>query len=108
MLTAISETPFEYPHAADAVGRQHRRRRIGGVLRRAASSIALLPSAHLRFELFHGNTAFKPRDWAFEVTPVFNLNYVNTRERNVLNITPEDGNARGGARTSRCRRRSAR
>ena len=26
--------------------------------------------------MFHGSTAFKPRDWAFRVTPAFNLNYV--------------------------------
>ena len=42
----------------------------------------MLPSAIFSFELFKGNTAFKPRDWAFRVTPQFNLNYVNTQERN--------------------------
>ncbi len=46
------------------------------------------------FELFQGSTAFRPRDWAFRVTPVFNYNYLNVRERGVVNIDVRNGTTR--------------
>jgi len=55
------------------------------------SQYAILPNAIFSFELFKGSTAFKPRDWALRITPQFNLNYVNLRERNGVNATPEAG-----------------
>ena len=71
------------------------------------SQYAALPSAIFSFELFKGNTAFKPRDWAFRITPQFNLNYVHLRERNAVNATPEAGATRrtpaSGAAGSVCR-----
>lgn len=45
----------------------------------------------LTFELYKGNTAFKPRDVEIKVTPVFNLNYINTRENNDVNINVRKG-----------------
>jgi hypothetical protein len=44
--------------------------------------------------MFKGSTTFKPRDWAFRITPVFNLNYVRTEERNGLNISPAEPKTR--------------
>jgi hypothetical protein len=41
-------------------------------------------------EIFKGDTSFKPRTWAFRATPVFNLNYTNTKEYNIVNATPEE------------------
>lgn len=38
------------------------------------------------FELFQGSTAFRPRDWAVRVTPVFNVNYLDVQERGVVNL----------------------
>jgi hypothetical protein len=55
---------------------------------------AVLPSGIFTVELFHGDAAFRPRDWALRVTPVFNVNYVNTRERNGLNVSPEEARTR--------------
>jgi hypothetical protein len=46
------------------------------------------------FELFHGNAAFKPRDWELRATPVFDINYLLARERGVVNIDPRRGNDR--------------
>ena len=48
----------------------------------------------LVFELFRGNTAFKPRDWEIRITPVFNLNYVDIGERNAVNVNPADDTTR--------------
>jgi carboxypeptidase family protein len=52
------------------------------------------PSGIASFELFKGDTAFRPRDWALRVTPVFNVNYLNTKERNIVDATPEEGRDR--------------
>ena len=46
------------------------------------------------FELFKGSTGFKPRDWAVRVTPVFNVNYLNVDERNVVKLDPRGGTTR--------------
>ena len=108
VLTGVSETPFEYRARADAVGRQHRAAGLGAVLRQGQAVRAPAERRSSSFEMFQGNTAFKPRDWAFRITPQFNLNYVNTKERNVVNATPEAGTTRRRDSTSRCRRRSAR
>lgn len=45
-------------------------------------------------EFFHGDTAFKPVDYRFKFTPVFNLNYLNTQERSIVNINPLIGSNR--------------
>ena len=48
----------------------------------------------LSVELFHGNAAFKPRDWELRATPVFNVNYLRTEENGVVNIDPRHGTDR--------------
>jgi len=48
----------------------------------------------LSFELYRGDTAFRPRDFELKVTPVFNMNYVNTRENNDVNINVRRGTNR--------------
>ncbi|MEW6130701.1 MAG: cytochrome c3 family protein [Acidobacteriota bacterium] len=39
-------------------------------------------------EFFNGDTAFKPINWRARVTPVFNINHLNTQERNLVNVNP--------------------
>jgi len=48
----------------------------------------------LSVELFHGNAAFKPRDWELRATPVFNVNYLRTEGNGVVNIDPRRGTDR--------------
>lgn len=48
----------------------------------------------LSIELFKGETDFKPREWEFRVTPVFNLNYLNTNENFIVNVDPRRGTDR--------------
>lgn len=46
------------------------------------------------FEMFHGDSTFKPRDWAIKISPTFSYpNYVNTHE-NVIDIDPRRGTNR--------------
>ena len=39
-------------------------------------------------ELFKGETAFKPVEWALKLEPVFNINYLNVRETGVVSPDP--------------------
>ena len=48
----------------------------------------------LTLELFHGNTSFKPVDWNVRVTPVFNLNYLDTSQLGVVNPDVRQGTTR--------------
>jgi hypothetical protein len=48
----------------------------------------------LGFELYGGQTAFRPRDWELKVTAFFNLNYANLRENNGVNIDVRKGDDR--------------
>jgi hypothetical protein len=93
ILTGVLETPFEYRRVPTPSGVSAEREGSEEFFGRG-EQFALLPSAIFSFEMFRGSTAFRPRDWAFRITPQFNLNYVNTKERNVLNITPEEGRTR--------------
>jgi hypothetical protein len=46
------------------------------------------------FEVFHGETAYKPRDWEFRFTPVFNYNQLNTMENTVVHVDARRGTDR--------------
>ncbi len=47
------------------------------------------------FEMFKGDTAFRPRDWAIKISPTFSVpNYLNARERGIVNIDPRRGTNR--------------
>ena len=48
----------------------------------------------ITLELFHGDTAFKPRDWSIRATPVFNINYLDARETGLVNIDVRQGTTR--------------
>lgn len=48
----------------------------------------------LNFNLSHGDTAFKPFDWQFRMTPVFNLNYLSVKELGVVNPDVRAGTKR--------------
>ncbi len=45
-------------------------------------------------ELYHGDTSFKPKDWRIVFTPAFSVNYLETRERGIVNINPQRGTDR--------------
>jgi hypothetical protein len=49
----------------------------------------------LSFELFHGDTTFKPRDWAIKISPTLSIpNYLNARENGIVNIDVSRGTNR--------------
>jgi len=46
------------------------------------------------FELFKGDTAFKPQELEFRFTPVFNFNRLEVGELNIVNVDPRRGTQR--------------
>src|SRR4051812_10913166 len=46
------------------------------------------------FDLFHGDTSFRPVDWRLRITPAFNVNQLWVRERGVVNIDVRKGTSR--------------
>jgi hypothetical protein len=51
-------------------------------------------SFRLSFDLFQGDTSFRPIDFRIRFTPEFNLNFLQTRERGLVNIDVRDGTNR--------------
>ncbi len=55
----------------------------------------------LTFELFHGDSTYRPRDWAIKLSPTFSLpNYLNARENGVVNIDVRRGTNRTDTQVS--------
>lgn len=46
------------------------------------------------FNLSHGNASFKPADWQLRLTPVFNMNYLDTNELAIVNPDVRRGTTR--------------
>ena len=51
-------------------------------------------SFRLSFDLFEGDTSFRPIDFRIRFTPEFNLNFLQTRERGLVNIDVREGTNR--------------
>jgi hypothetical protein len=45
----------------------------------------------LSFDLFRGDTSFRPVDFRLHFTPGFNLNFLQTRERGIVNVDVRQG-----------------
>jgi hypothetical protein len=57
--------------------------------------LALNEVLQFSFEMFSGDTTFKPRQWAIKISPTFSLpNYVRAREQGIINIDPRRGTSR--------------
>ncbi|MGH9880945.1 MAG: carboxypeptidase-like regulatory domain-containing protein [Pyrinomonadaceae bacterium] len=56
---------------------------------------AVNQTVQLTFEMFKGDTTFKPRQWAIKISPTFSIpNYLNARENGVVNIDVRRGTNR--------------
>lgn len=56
--------------------------------------VAFIENLRLSIDFYHGDVAFRPRNWELRITPVFNWNYLNLRENNVVRINPRGGTNR--------------
>jgi len=55
---------------------------------------ALSETIRFSFDLFHGDTSFRPVDWRIQVTPAVNVNYLDVRELGIVNVDVRDGTTR--------------
>jgi len=46
------------------------------------------------FDLFHGDTSFRPVDWRIRVTPAVSLNYLDVQELGIVNVDVRAGTTR--------------
>jgi hypothetical protein len=53
--------------------------------------VSAVENLRLTLEFYHGQVAYRPRDWELRATPVFNLNYIAQLENNGVNINPRGG-----------------
>src|SRR5712691_8719062 len=64
-------------------------------------ALAVNQTFQFTFEMFHGDSTFKPRDWAIKISPTFSLpNYLNARENGVVNIDVRRGTNRTDTQVS--------
>ncbi len=58
-------------------------------------SFSVNETIQFSFELFKGETTFKPRKWAIKISPTFSVpNYLNARENGIVNIDVRRGTNR--------------
>jgi hypothetical protein len=51
----------------------------------------LTQNLRFSFDLFRGDTSFRPVDFRVRITPEINLNFLQTRERGIVNADPREG-----------------
>jgi hypothetical protein len=98
-LAAISDTLFEarrIPTRRTAGAASSGRDEVWG----AGDQLFLNQNFILSFELFRGDTAFRPRDWEFRITPVFNFNYLEAKEPGVVDVDVSEGTTRADGHAS--------
>ena len=94
ILSAVSTTPVEQrraPTPSDVSSAEP----LSGEFFGRPEQFATSETLQVSFELFHGDTTFKPRDWAIKLSPTFSIpNYLNARENGVVNIDVRRGTNR--------------
>lgn len=58
-------------------------------------SFSFNETLQVSFEMFKGDSTFRPRDWAIKISPTFSIpNYLNARENGIVNIDVRRGTNR--------------
>ena len=58
-------------------------------------SFSFNQTVQVSFEFFKGQTVFRPRSWAFKISPTFSIpNYLNARENGIVNVDVRRGTTR--------------
>jgi hypothetical protein len=92
-LTAVSDTSWSFtrlPRASGVSTEQPNSPNFFG----SGDQNSLQQNFIASLDLFHGDAGFKPFDWQFKITPVFNVNFLGTQERGIVNINAADGTTR--------------
>ena len=93
-LGLLSDSTFEYRNLVSAVGIASTERAGSNDVFGHPGGHRLSQSASADLTLYKGDTVFKPPDWQFRLTPVFNYNYASVDEVGLLNVDPRRGTTR--------------
>lgn len=93
-LTAVSDTVFEDRQVQTPVGVQSTRDRGDLDLLGGADQTQLIQNLATELVYYKGDTVFKPPDYEFRFTPVFNYNKTRAEEILALNVDPAEGATR--------------
>ena len=94
VFTGVSDSLLEGRSAADARGAGERAAaRVSAFFGRGD---VYLPVSVVRtsFDLFRGDTAFRPVDWRIRVQPAISFNYLHTEETGIVNADVRRGTTR--------------
>ena len=94
ILSAVSSTTVDLSRTPKASGVSSARAGSAEFFGKP-EALAVNQIFQVTIELFHGDSTFKPRDWAIKISPTFSLpNYLNARENGVVNIDVRRGTNR--------------
>ena len=93
-VTAISDTVIEQREVATPVGLQSSDRSGSLDVFGGQDQLTINQNLAVEFVYYKGDTVFKPPDWEYRFTPVFNYNYTRIDEILGLNVNPSEGNTR--------------
>jgi len=93
-VTAVSDTVVEFRDVPTPVGGQTTARPGQIDVLGSGEQAALIQTVAVEFVYYQGDTVFRPPDWEFRFTPVFNINYTELDEVLGVNAQPERGKTR--------------
>jgi hypothetical protein len=96
-IAAISDTRFEPARVPAGVSPQYIARPLENNTFGKYGKILFNQTAILGLQLFKGDTAFKPPELEFRLTPVFNANHTDVGEIGIINVDPSKGQTRDDA-----------
>jgi hypothetical protein len=92
--SVLSDSTYEYRNLVSAVGSASTERAGSNDVFGHAGGYALSENLATDLVLYEGDTTFRPPDWQFRLTPVFNFNHAGVDEVGILNVDPRDGTQR--------------
>ena len=93
-VTAVSDTVVEFRDVPTPVGGQTTARPGQLDVLGSGEQAALIQTVAVEFVYYQGDTVFRPPDWEFRFTPVFNINYTELDEVLGINARPREGRTR--------------
>ena len=93
-LGLISDSAYEYRDLVSAVGVASTERPGSYDVFGHSGGYTFAQNVSADFTLYEGDTTFRPPDWQFRLTPVFNYNYASVDEVGLLNVDPRRGTTR--------------
>ena len=93
-VSVLSDSTYVYRNLVSAVGAASTERVGSNDVFGHSGGYLLTENLATDFVIYKGDSVFRPPDWQFRFTPVFNYNYASVDEVGLLNVDPRDGTTR--------------